>query len=148
MKKNKFLFLLFFAIVIISCTKKNDKDRAIELVESKYRRTDQEMDFGNAKLDSLYNIQPQAYADNIIKGKQLDSTLAVLETEIEHLPQAESDSVGLISAVLTKQRYHLLELAKTKPQFVGWKLSGVKIKAVKIETVSFNFNKEITEIVE
>ncbi|RZK21036.1 MAG: hypothetical protein EOO86_02520 [Pedobacter sp.] len=148
MKKIKFLFLLYVAILIISCTKKTDKDRAIELVESKYESTDQKLNFDDAKLDSLYNIQPQAYADSIKKGQELDSTLAVLESQIEHLDQHESDSVGLISARLTKQRYQLLELAKTKPQFVGWKLSGVRIKDVKREVISFNFNKEITEIVD
>ena len=148
MKKNKSIFLLFVAIVIISCAKKTDKDRAIDLVESKYESTDQKLDFGAAKLDSLYNIQPQAYADSIKKGNELDSTLAVLESQIEHLDQKESDSVGIISARLTKQRYNLLELAKTKPQFVGWKLSGVRIRDVKREVISFNFNKEITAIVE
>jgi hypothetical protein len=136
--------MLFFC----SCGKKSDKDRAIAIVESKYEKGDQKLDFEQSNLDSLYNISPKAYADSIRKGNELDSTLAVLESEIEHFSQRESDSVGLISAALTKARYRLLELAKTKPQFVGWKLSGVKVEGVKSEVLSFNFDKEITKIVE
>lgn len=145
----KNIFRLFaISIFMFSCTKKTDKDRAIDLVESKYENAEQKLDFKDAKLDSLYNISPKAYADSLSKGHQLDSTLAVLETEIEHLPQAESDSVGLVSAALTKQRYRLLELAKTKPEFQGWTLSRVKIEGVQRETISFNFDKAITQIVE
>ncbi|MBO9675877.1 MAG: hypothetical protein J7577_20710 [Sphingobacteriaceae bacterium] len=61
--------------------------------------------------------------------------------------QAESNSVGLISAKLTKARYRLLELAKTKPAFIGWKLSGAAIEGDKHEVLSFNFNTGITKIV-
>lgn len=143
-----FLCLLIIMLLMYSCINKTDKDRAIELVESKYESSGQKLNFDEAKLDSLYNIQPRAYADSIKKGNELDDTLAVLESQIEHLSQKESDSVGLISAALTKRRYQLLEITKTKPQFVGWKLSGVRIKNVKREVISFNFNKEITEIVE
>ena len=149
MKKNLNLILLILAFTyLFSCSKKTDKDRAIALVESKYESLDQKLDFDNSKLDSLYHIDPKAYADSIKKGNELDSILAVLESQIEHFDQKESDSVGLISAALTRQRYHLLDLAKTKPRFIGWKLSGVKIKNVKSEELSFNFNKDITEIVE
>ncbi|RLJ77398.1 hypothetical protein [Pedobacter alluvionis] len=73
--------------------------------------------------------------------------MAQLESEIEHLSQAESDSVGLISARLTKERYHLLELAKTKPEFIGWKLSGVAVEGDRSGILSFNFDKGITKIV-
>jgi len=144
----KIIYLLMMTLLMYSCSKKTDKDRAIELVESKYESSDQKLNFDEASLDSLYNIHPQAYADSIKKGNELDDTLAVLESQIEHLSQKESDSVGLISAELTKRRYQLLELAKTKPQFVGWKLSGVRIKDVKREVISFNFDKAITEIVD
>lgn len=140
--------MLIVVLFFCSCGKKSDKERAIAIVESKYEKGDQKLDFEQANLDSLYNISPKAYADSITKGNALDSTLAVLETEIEHFSQRESDSVGLISAALTKERYRLLELAKTKPQFVGWKLSGVKVEGVKSEVLSFNFDKEITKIVE
>jgi hypothetical protein len=99
-------------------------------------------------LDSLYNISPRAYADSVKKGNELDVTLAALESQIEHLGQAESDSVGLISAKLTKERYRLLELAKTKPIFVGWKLSAVKSEDGKSEEFSFKFDKAITKVVE
>ncbi|WP_231425938.1 hypothetical protein [Pedobacter sp. Leaf250] len=146
MKNITYLFAI--TLLIVSCTKKTNKDRAIDLVKSKYESSDQKLNFEAANLDSLYNISPKAYADSAKRGFELDSTLAVLESEIEHLPQQESDSVGLVSAALTKRRYQLLELAKTKPQFLGWKLSGVKIEGVKRETISFNFDKEITEIVE
>ncbi|NII84958.1 hypothetical protein [Pedobacter sp. SG908] len=77
----------------------------------------------------------------------MDTTLATLESEIEHLSQAESDSVGLISAKLTKERYRLLDLAKIKPTFMGWKLSGVVVEGGKLDTLSFNFDKGITKIV-
>jgi len=149
MKKKLNLILLILAFTsLFSCSKKTDQDRAIALVESKYESTDQKLDFEKAKLDSLYHIDPKVYADSIKKGNELDSVLAVLESQIEHFDQKESDSVGLISAALTRQRYHLLDLAKTKPMFIGWKLSGIKIKNVKSEELSFNFNKDITEIVE
>jgi hypothetical protein len=135
-------------VTIISCGKKTDKDRAIELVESKYGNSGQKIDFESAKLDSLYNVSPKAYNDSLKKGNELDVTLAKLESEIEHLSQTESDSVGLISARLTKERYRLLELAKIKPAFTGWKLSGVKVETPKPAFKSFNFDKGITKIVE
>ncbi|RBQ03670.1 hypothetical protein DRW42_20855 [Pedobacter miscanthi] len=122
-----------------------DKDRAIKLVEAKYENGTQKPDFENAKLDSLYNISPKAYDDSVKKGNELDVTLAKLESEIEHLSQAESDSVGLISARFTKERYHLLELAKTKPAFIGWRLSGVRIDS---EIQNFDFDKGITKLVD
>ncbi|KIA89177.1 hypothetical protein OC25_25625 [Pedobacter kyungheensis] len=135
-------------VLIVSCGKKTAKERAIALVEKQYENSNQKLDFEQATLDSLYNISPEAYADSLAKGHELDSTLAVLETEIEHFSQAESDSVGLISAKLTKERYRLLELAKTKPAFVGWKLSGIKSEDGKSEEFNFKFDKEITRIVE
>ncbi len=137
----------FISIILYSCGKKTDKDRAIALVESKYESSNQKLNFEQATLDSLYNISPKAYADSIAKGHELDSTLAVLETEIEHFSQAESDSVGLISARLTKDRYRLLELTKTKPQFVGWKLSGITIDGDKAANLTFNFDQGISKIV-
>ncbi len=133
--------------LITSCKKETDKERAIAIVESQYERKDQQLDFDQATLDSLYTISPKAYADSILKGNELDSILAVLESQIEHFNQQESDSVGLISAELTKQRYRLLDLAKTKPRFIGWKLSGVKVEGLKSEVLSFNFDKAITRIV-
>lgn len=136
-------FLLL--VLIVSCSKKTDKERAIALVEKQYENSNRELNFEHATLDSLYNISPEAYADSLAKGHELDSTLAVLETEIEHFSQAESDSVGLISAKLTKERYRLLELAKTKPAFEGWKLSGVEIEDEQGQR-SFNFDKGITMI--
>jgi len=147
--KNYYPFIFFGLIILTfySCGKQSDKDRAIGLVESKYKDSDQKLEFDVAVLDSLYNISPQAYADSIKKGNELDSTLAVLESEIEHFSQAESDSVGLISAKLTKERYRLLDLAKIKPQFIGWKLSGVKAKGPKPDVLTFNFDKGITKIV-
>jgi len=150
MKRIYYCYLLLLFVAIISCRKKpkTDQDRAIALVESRYKDSDQKLNFDSAKLDSLYNISPAAYADSIKNGNELDATLAQLESEIEHLSQAESDSVGLISAQLTKERYRLLELAKTKPTFVGWKLSGVKIEAPKPVIKNFKFDKEITKIVE
>ena len=141
------ILLVIISSTLYSCGKKTNKDRAIALVESKYETSNQDLNFDGSKLDSLYNISPQAYADSIKKGNELDVTLAELETQIEHLSQAESDSVGLISARLTKERYHLLELAKTKPAFIGWKLSGVAVAGDKPEILSFNFDKEITKIV-
>lgn len=150
MKKIYYCYFLLLFVVIISCRKKpkTDQDRAIALVESRYKDSDQKLNFDSAKLDSLYNISPAAYADSIKKGNELDATLAHLESEIEHLSQAESDSVGLISARLTKERYHLLELAKTKPAFTGWTLTGVNIEGPQPAVKNFNFDKEITKIVE
>lgn len=141
------ILLVIISSILYSCGKKTNKDRAIALVESKYETSNQDLNFDDSKLDSLYNISPQAYADSLKKGNELDVALAELETQIEHLSQAESDSVGLISARLTKERYHLLELAKTKPAFIGWKLSGVAVAGDKPEILSFNFDKEITKIV-
>lgn len=145
MRKIYLYCLLLSVTVIISCGKKTDKDRAIKLVEAKYENGTQKPYFENAKLDSLYNISPKAYDDSVKKGNELDVTLAKLESEIEHLSQAESDSVGLISARLTKERYHLLELAKTKPAFIGWRLSGVRIDS---ELQNFDFDKGITRLVD
>ncbi|RNL50167.1 hypothetical protein [Pedobacter jejuensis] len=143
----RYISLLFFiSVILASCVKKTDKDRAIDLVESKYESSTQKLDFENSSFDSLYNISPKAYADSIKKGNELDSVLAVLESEIEHYAHVESDSVGQISASLTKQRYRLLDLAKTKPKFIGWKLSGIKIKGDQSETLSFNFDKAISKI--
>ena len=133
--------------LITSCKKETDIERAIAIVESQYERNEQQLDFDQATLDSLYTISPKAYADSILKGNELDSVLAVLESQIEHFNQRESDSVGLISAELTKQRYRLLDLAKTEPRFIGWKLSGVKVEGLKSEVLSFNFDKAITRIV-
>ncbi|QPH41575.1 hypothetical protein [Pedobacter endophyticus] len=148
MKNFRIVFLFLTLVILNSCGKKTDKDRAIELVKSKYESGNQELNFENATLDSLYTISPKAYADSIKKGNELDTTLALLESEIEHLPQAESDSVGRISAELTKRRYRLIDLAKLKPQFRGWKLSGVKVEDENAEVLSFNFDKGITQIVE
>lgn len=147
MRKIYHAFMLLSIVVITSCGKKTDTDRAIALVEAKYENSNQELNFDDAKLDSLYNISPQAYADSLKKGNELDVTLAALESQIEHLGQAESDSVGLISAKLTKERYRLLDLAKMKPVFIGWTLSGVAVEGAKPEVLSFNFDKEITKIV-
>jgi hypothetical protein len=148
MRKIYHAFALLSLVAITSCGKKTDKDRAIALVEAKYQNSNQDLNFDSSKLDSLYNISPKAYADSIKKGNELDDTLATLESQIEHLSQAESDSVGLISAKFTKERYRLLELVKTKPTFVGWKLSGVKSEDGKSEEFSFKFDKAITKIVE
>ncbi|NMN38136.1 hypothetical protein [Pedobacter sp. SG918] len=147
MRKIYYAFMFLSLVVITSCGKKTDKDRAIALVEAKYENSNQKLNFDGSKLDSLYNISPAAYADSLKKGNELDTTLATLESEIEHLSQAESDSVGLISAKLTKERYHLLDLAKIKPAFMGWKLSGVVVEGGKLDTLSFNFDKGITKIV-
>ncbi|QDW27880.1 hypothetical protein FFJ24_024775 [Pedobacter sp. KBS0701] len=141
------ILLVIISLTLYSCEKKTDKDRAIALVESKYETSNRDLNFDGSKLDSLYNISPQAYADSLKKGNELDITLAELESQIEHLSQAESDSVGLISARLTKERYHLLEFTKTKPAFIGWKLSGVTIAGDKPEILSLNFDKGITKIV-
>lgn len=138
------------AVLIIlwsSCFRKTDKDRAIALVESQYNSSKQKMNFENARLDSLYNITPKAFADSLKRGRDLDAILASLETQIENYEQRESDSVGLISAQLTQERYNLLERVETKPRFLGWTLSGVKIDNVKSEVLSFNFDREITKIV-
>lgn len=140
------LIICSVSVFAMSCGKKTNKDRAEALVKAKYENANQKLDFENSKLDSLYNISPKAYADSVKKGNDLDSVLAILEGEIEHLSQKESDSVGLISAALTKQRYRLLDLAKVKPKFLGWKLSGVKIDGEPSESLSFNFDKEITKI--
>ncbi|MCX2575985.1 hypothetical protein [Pedobacter sandarakinus] len=147
MKNLSKLLVLVTALCILGCTKKTDKERAIALVNTKYKDVDQKFNFDEAKFDSLYNISPKAYADSLKKGEELDTTLAVLESQIEHLDQEESDSVGLISAALTKQRYRLLALAKTKPKFIGWKLSHIKTSRSSSEQLSFNFDKEITKIV-
>ncbi|WP_316830869.1 hypothetical protein [Pedobacter aquatilis] len=144
-KIKKLLFGLMLA-VLSSCVRKTDKDKAIDLVEAKYENAVQKLNFDQSNLDSLYNISPKAYADSIKRGKELDSVLAVLESQIEHLSQKESDSVGQISAALTKQRYQLLDLAKKKPEFIGWKLTGVKIEGNQAETLSVNFDKAITKI--
>jgi hypothetical protein len=147
--RNYCLFILvgIICLALYSCSKKTDKDRAIALVEAKYESSNQKLDFDSSKLDSLYNISPRAYVDSVKKGNELDDTLAVLESQIEHLSQAESDSVGLISAKLTKERYRLLDFAKTKPAFIGWQLSNVVVEGEKADTLSFNFDKEITKIV-
>lgn len=147
--KNYYLFILFgiISLALYSCHKKTDQDRAIALVESKYENSNQDLNFDGSKLDSLYNISPQAYADSLKKGNELDVTLAELESQIEHLNQVESDSVGVISAKLTKERYRLLDLAKMKPAFIGWKLSKVVVEGDKPEVLSFSFDKEITKIV-
>ncbi|GGI27941.1 hypothetical protein [Pedobacter mendelii] len=144
--KNKYIPILLITVFAVSCSKKTDKDRAIDLVESKYESSTQKLDFDDSTLDSIYNISPKAYSDSLKKGNDLDSVLSVLEGEIEHLEQKESDSVGKISASLTKERYRLLDLEKTKPKFVGWKLVGVKIRGEKAETLSFNFDKAIGKI--
>ena len=147
--KSYCLFILsgIICLALYSCHKKTDQDRAIALVEVRYENSSQKLNFDGSRLDSLYNIAPQAYADSVKKGNELDDALAALESQIEHLSQAESDSVGLISAKLTKERYRLLDIAKTKPAFVGWKLSGVVVEGEKADTLSFNFDKGITKIV-
>ncbi|ARS42599.1 hypothetical protein CA265_24220 [Sphingobacteriaceae bacterium GW460-11-11-14-LB5] len=147
MRKIYYAFALLSLLAITSCGKKTDRDRAVALVESKYENSPQELNFDGSKLDSLYNISPQAYADSLKKGNELDITLAALESQIEHLSQVESDSVGLISAKLTKERYRLLDLAKIKPTFIGWTLSNVGVEGEKPEVLSFNFDKGITKIV-
>ncbi|CAH0183741.1 hypothetical protein SRABI27_01324 [Pedobacter sp. Bi27] len=148
MRKIYHAFAILSLVVIISCGKKTDQERAIALVKSKYANSNQDLNFDGSKLDSLYNISPRAYADSVKKGNELDVTLAELESQIEHLSQAESDSVGLISAKLTKERYHLLDVAKTKPAFIGWKLSKIVVEGEKADTLSFNFDKGITKVVE
>lgn len=147
MRKIYHAFALLSLVAITSCGKKTDQDRAIALVEAKYENSNQDLNFDSSLLDSLYNISPKAYADSIKKGDELDDTLAVLESQIEHLSQAESDSVGLISAKLTKERYRLLDVARTKPAYIGWKLSKVVVEGEKADTLSFNFDKGITKIV-
>lgn len=148
MKKHYHFVLIAISLIgLSSCMKKTDQDRAIALVESKFEKSGQQLNFDDSKLDSLYTIEPKAYADSLRKGNELDSVLAVLESEIEHFSQQESDSVGLISARITKDRYRLLEIAKVKPQFIGWKLTGVKTDELKTEVLTFKFNKGITEIV-
>lgn len=145
-KHDQFLLIGISLVGLSSCMKKTDQDRAMALVESKFEKSGQ-LNFDDSKLDSLYTIEPKAYADSLRKGNELDSVLAVLESEIEHFSQQESDSVGLISARITKDRYRLLEIAKVKPQFIGWKLTGVKTGELKTEVLTFKFNKGITEIV-
>jgi len=150
MSKNCFIIIIllgFVSAILYSCGKKTDKERAIALVEKQYEGSNQKLNFDQATLDSLYNISPKAYVDSLAKGHELDSTLAELETEIEHFSQAASDSVGLISAKLTKERYSLLELAKTKPKFIGWKLSGVTKAGDVAAPLSFNFDQAISKIV-
>ncbi len=141
--------MLFMGLMLAlsSCAKKTDQDRAIDLVKTAYEDSSQNLNFENSILDSLYNIEPKAYADSIRKGNELDSILAILESQIEHFSQQQSDSVGRISTRLTKDRYRLLETAKVKPQFIGWKLNGVETEEVKSKVLSFKFNKDITEIV-
>ncbi|WP_443944728.1 hypothetical protein ACJVDH_17685 [Pedobacter sp. AW1-32] len=146
MRKCTVLFLVITAF-LFSCRKKTDKDRAIDLVKENAETTTQKLDFDQSQLDSLYTISPKALADSIAKGNTLDSTLAILESQIEHFSQQESDSVGLISAKLTKERYRLLEVTKQKPVFIGWKLSNVKVKNDSNESLSFSFDKNITKIV-
>lgn len=146
MNNKTLLILLLISAVVVSCAKKTDKDRAEALVKSKYESSSQKLDFENSKLDSLYDISPKAYADSVRKGHELDSVLAVLEGEIEHLSQKESDSVGLVSAALTKERYSLLDLVKKKPNFIGWTLSGIRIEGESTESLSFSFDKAITKI--
>jgi len=145
--KKIILLILGCSIFLIFCTKKSNKDRAVAVVKSQYNSSSQKLTFDKASLDSLYDISPQQYEDSIKRGNELDSILAVLENQIEHLDQKESDSVGLISAKLTKERYQLLEFDKRKPRFIGWRLSGVKTNKVKSEILSFKFDKEITQIV-
>ncbi|MBB6239787.1 hypothetical protein HDC90_004448 [Pedobacter sp. AK013] len=147
MRKIYHAFALLSLVVIASCGKKTDKDRAIALVEAKYENSNQDLNFNGSKLDSLYNISPAAYAASLKRGNELDDTLAALESQIEQLNQAESDSIGLISAKLTKERYRILDLTKTKPTFMGWKLSEVVVEGGKLDTLSFNFDKGITKIV-
>lgn len=144
----KIIFLLIAISSICACRKKTNKDAAIKLVESRYQDTKQALNFENASLDSLYNISPEAYADSIKKGNDLDAELAALEGQIEHFPQKESDSVGLISAALTKRRYHLLEIDKIKPFFKGWMLTNVAVEGEKSSILHFEFDTGVTKIVD
>lgn len=146
MRKACLYFLTLCIISVSSCAKTETKiDTAINVVKVEYGDT--RLNFDKAKLDSLYNISPAAYADSIKVGKNLDEKLAEAESQIEHLPQAASDSVGLISARLTKQRYRLLNLEKTKPKFIGWKLSGVQVLGNNQKVLDFNLDTAITKIV-
>jgi len=146
--KNKTIFCSILVITtLLSCKERTNKDRAIDLVKENSESAMQKLDFDQSQLDSLYTISPKALADSIAKGNALDSTLAILENQIEHYAQPESDSIGLISARLTNERYRLLEVAKQKPVFIGWKLSNVKIENQAAESLIFNFDKEITKIV-
>ena len=138
-------FALLFSLA--SCKQKTGHERAIELVQAKYEHSDDELNFDHSKLDSLYTISPKAYADSLKKGNELDERLANLESEIEHYGQEASDSVGLISAALTKDRYRLLDVAKSKPRFIGWTLSGVKIENSSNQLLNFNFDSGITKII-
>jgi len=147
MKNHHLILLIITTMLIAACGKRTDKEKAIHLVKLKYEDSGKEFEFENAKLDTLYNISPKVYADSIKKGKELDSILAIIESQIEHLSQRESDSVGRISAELTEERYQLLELTKTKPQAIGWQLTGVKIDGSEAKSLSFNFDKGITKII-
>lgn len=146
MRKTHFYLLIFTLTVMFACTKKESKkDIAINLIKAEYGNV--RLNFYRANLDTLYNITPAAYADSVEKGKNLDEHLAALESQIEHLPQRASDSVGRISAELTKQRYRLLDIEKTKPKFIGWKLSQVMVQGKEVKALDFNFDKELTKIV-
>ncbi len=145
MKKAQFILLILALILMYACEKKDSKkDMAINLVKAEYG--DVRLDFDSSKLDSMYNISPIAYADSMAKGKELDEQLAELETQIEHSPQIASDSIGRISADLTKQRYRLLNVENKAPKFVGWKLSGVLVLGKHAKALEFNFDKELTKI--
>ncbi|MBE5319529.1 hypothetical protein IM793_10185 [Pedobacter sp. MR2016-19] len=67
----QFILLVIISSTLYSCGKKTNQDRAIALVESKYETSNQDLNFDGSKLDSLYNISPQAYADSIKKGKRV-----------------------------------------------------------------------------
>ena len=145
MKKVFYFFLTLLTVSVVSCTNKQDnRDIAINLVKAEYGNV--RLNFDSAKLDSLYNISPAAYADSMKTGRKLDVQLAELESQIEHLPQAESDSVGQISAGLTKQRYRLLELRKVKPEFIGWTLSNVEVVGKESKILDFNLDTSVTKI--
>ncbi|MGY3053972.1 hypothetical protein ACVWYG_002174 [Pedobacter sp. UYEF25] len=141
----KISILVLSSIVLFSCAKKESKrDTAINLVKLEYGNV--RLNFDGAKLDSLYTILPANYIDSVKKGKELDVRLTELEGQIEHLPQSQSDSVGRISASLTKQRYRLLALEKDKPKFIGFQLNQVRIKGDQKKILSFNFDKTITKL--
>lgn len=139
-------FLVLSSVLFFSCGKKeSNRDAAINLVKAEYGAV--RLNFDSANFDSLYIISPANYADSLQKGKELDVKLAELEEQIEHLPQSASDSVGKISASLTKQRYRLLALDKERLKFVGWELTGVTVKGNSTKILSFNFDKTITKII-
>lgn len=145
MKKIFYCFLTLTVVSVLSCTNKQDnRDVAINLVKAEYG--DVRLNFDSAKLDSLYNISPSAYADSMNTGRELDVQLANLESQIEHLPQSASDSVGRVSAELTKQRYRLLELRKTKPEFIGWTLSNVEVIGKESKVLDFKLDTAVTKI--